>query len=286
MAGRPIEAVVRTDTLLGRADDLLHHGRAGQAAHLLAPVVGEEPGNVEAWLLLARARLALHRPAEALDAARAALRLEPRGVEPLYWVSAAYTATGRHDLAVSAATTACAEDPGNPRLFERHGRALLAAGRVAEAVEVLAIAVELAYYDADLHVAHGVALFAAGRPLSARDAYGQALRLEPGHPRAETELRRLAAAERRIVDATSLVRVTDDFAESLRVPAGGVQPVPVGRGVLGHLASVVFAVCLVAALALGVLDRFTTVPVPMPLIAAMLCGAGSAACVTLLARRT
>jgi tetratricopeptide (TPR) repeat protein len=276
---------VRSDVLLGRADDLLHSGRAGQAASLLAPVVGEEPGNVDAWLLLVRAHLALRRPAPALDAARAALRLEPRGLETLYWASVAYSAMGRHDLAIAAATTACTEDPGNPRLSERHGRALLAAGRTGDAVLVLGAGAEFAFYDADLHVAHGVALFAAGRPLSAREAFGRALLAEPGHVRAEAELRRLAAAERRIVDAESLVRVTDEFAESLRVPAGGARPEPVARGVLAHLASVVFAVCLVAALLLGVLDRFTTVDMPPALIFAMLCAAGSAACVTVLCRR-
>jgi Flp pilus assembly protein TadD len=277
---------VLTDALLNRADDLLHHGRAGQAATLLTPVVGDEPGNVGAWLLLARAHLALRSTGPALDAARAALRLEPAGLEPLYWVSVAYTAHGRHDLAIAAAVTACGEDPGNPRLSERHGRALLAAGRAGEAVRVLAAGSEFAHYDAALHVAHGVALFAAGRPLSARAAYTQALRLDPEHEGARSELRRLAAAESRIVDAESLVRVTDEFAESLRVPAGGLRPGPAAaRGALAHLSSVVFAVCLVAVLALVVLDRCTALPVPLPLTLALLCAAASAACVTVLTRR-
>jgi len=278
--------LVHTHLLLDRADDLLHRGRPGQAATLLAPVVGEEPGNVDAWLLLARAHLALRRPGPALQAARSALRVEPRGLEPLYWVSVAYTALGRHELAIAAAVTASAEDPGNPRLAERHGRALLAAGRVAEAERVLAAGAEFAHYDADLQVAHGMALFAAGRPLSAREAYGRALRIDPACPRAQAELRRLATAEQRIVDAETLVRVTDDFAESLRVPAGGDRPVGTGRGVPAHLAAVVFAVCLVALLALGVLDRVAGVAVPLPLSLALLCAAGSAACAaTVLNRR-
>jgi len=276
---------VRTDLLLGQADDLLHRGRAGRAATLLAPVVGEEPGNVDAWLLLTRAQLALRRPAAALDAARAALRLDPHGLETLYWVSAAYTVTGRHDLAIAAAGRACVEDPGNPRLIERHGRALLAAGRLAEAERVLAAGAEIAAYDAGLHVAYGMALFAVGRPLSAREAYCQALVLEPGNPPAAAELRRLSVAERRIVDAPTLVEVTDEFAESLRVPAGGHRPAPDGRGALAHLATVAFAVCLAAVLVLAVLDRLTPVDVPITLTLAVLCAAGSAAGVTALTRR-
>nr|WP_051809552.1 tetratricopeptide repeat protein [Actinoplanes subtropicus] len=275
---------MHTDLLLGRAGDLLHRGRAGRAATLLAPVVGEEPGNVDAWLLLARAQLALRRPAAALDSARAALRLDPHGLETLYWVSAAYTATGRHDLAIAAAGRACAEDPGNPRLIERHGRALLAAGRLAEAERVLAAGAEVAHYDAGLRVAYGMALFAVGRPISAREAYGHALDLEPGHPRAAAELRRLSHGERRIVDAATLVAVADEFAESLRVPAGGHRPAPDGRGALAHLATVAFAVCLTALLVLAVLDRLTPVDVPGTLIVAVLCLAGSAACATALTR--
>jgi Flp pilus assembly protein TadD len=280
------EAGVRTELLLGQADDLLCNGRAGKAATLLAPVVGEEPGNVDAWLLLARAQLALRRPAEALDAARNALRLEPHGLEARYWVSAAYTASGRHDLAVAAAVSAGHQDPGNPRLLERHGRALLAAGRVAEAERVLAAGAEYAHYDADLHVAHGIALFAAGRPLSAREAHGRALAIEPAHPRAQAELRRLTVAEQRIVDAGSLMRISDDFAEALRVPAGGRYPEPGGHGVLAHLSSVAFAVCLAALLILGILDHVTPLDVPLTLTVALLCAAGSAACATALTRRS
>src|SRR6185369_6554492 len=97
---------------------------------------------------------------------------------------------------------------------------------------------------------------------------------------------RLAAAERRIVDAESLLRVTDEFAELLRVPAGGRRPEPDGRGALAHLTSVAFAVCLAALLVLGVLDRLTPLDVPPALMLAVLCAAGSAACATALTRRT
>jgi Flp pilus assembly protein TadD len=276
---------VSTRLLLDRAGDLLRDGRAGQAATLLTPVVGAEPGNDGAWLLLARAHLALGRPFEALEAARTALALCPLGIEALYWVSASYTAMGRHDLAVAAATAACHEDPGHPRLAERHGRALLAAGRVGEAELVLAAAAEFAHYDADLQVAYGMALFAAGRPLSAREAYGRALTLDPVNARALTELRRLSTAERGITDADSLVRVCDDFAESLRVPAGGARPPGPARGVLAHVAAVAFGVCLVTLLVLAVLIRLAGAEVPMPLLVAVFTAAGSAACVTALTRR-
>jgi len=274
---------VHTDLVLDQADDLLHRGRAGRAATLLAPVVGRQPDNVGAWLLMTRARLQLGQPDQALVAARAALRADPRGCEPLYWVSAAYTALGRHDLAIAAATAAWDEDPGNPRLAERRGRALLAAGRTAEAELILRTAVEFAHYDPALHVLHGVALFAAGRPLSAREAYGRALRIDPAHGRAAAELRRLTRADRSIVDAASLVRVCDDFAESLRVRAGGGRPAA-PTGVLRHVAGVVLPVCLLALLVLGVARLAGAAEVPEALTGTLLCSAAWAACVRL--RRT
>ena len=273
-----------TDHLLDQAGDLLLHGRAGKAAHLLTPVVGEEPGNVGAWQLLARARLDLGDSAEALDAARSALRLDPGGLESLYLVSAAYSATGRHELAIASARTGCADDPGNPLLAERLGRALLAAGRVGEAENSLRAAAEFAYYDADLQVAHGVALFAAGRPLSAREAYGRALRLQASHARAGLELRRLTMAEQGILDAASLVRVSDAYAESLRVPPGGRAQVD-GRAAVAHVCGVVLAVCLLALLVLGVLDVVSTAAVPASLSLSLLTLAVGAAGVSLLTRR-
>jgi Flp pilus assembly protein TadD len=266
--------------VLDQADDLLHHGRAGKAATLLTPVVGQEPDNVGAWQLMARARLQLGQFDQALAAARAALRVDPQGLESLYWVSAAYTALGRHDLAIAAATTACAEDPGNPRLAERRGRALLAAGRVGDAELVLRSAVEFAHYDPALHIVHGIALFAAGRPLSAREAYGRALRLDPANTRAHAELRRLTQAERSIVDAASLVRVTDDFAESLRIRAGG-RRTAAQSGVLRHFAAVVLVVCAVALVVLGAVGLSRAAVVPGALIVTLLCATVSAACVVL-----
>jgi tetratricopeptide (TPR) repeat protein len=275
---------VRTDHLLDQAGDHLLEGRPGKVPDLLAPVVGEEPGNVGAWQLLARAHLELGDWAAALDAARSALRLEPGGLESLYLVSAAYSATGRHDLAIAAATTGCADDPGNPRLAERLGRALLAAGRAGEAESSLRAASEFAYYDADLQVAHGVALFAAGRPLSAREAFGRALRLEPSHVRAQLELRRLAAAERGIVDAASLVRVSDAYAESLRVPPGGLTRVD-RRGLAAHVAGVVVTVSLLALLVLGAVDVMSAAVVPAPLTLSLLILAAGAAGTSVVVRR-
>jgi len=125
-------------------------------------------------------------------------------------------------------TTGCAEDPGNPRLAERLGRALLAAGRAGEARQPAGVG--------------GVRLLrrrSAGRATVSRSSRRPADQrpgsLRPGAATpagartAQQEIRRLTAAELTIVDAASLVRVCDAYAESLRVPPGGHPASTTGR---------------------------------------------------------
>jgi Flp pilus assembly protein TadD len=185
---------------------------------------------------------------------------------------------------VAAATTALDDDPGNPRLAERLGRALLAAGRTGDAQVSLRMAAEFAHYDAGVQVAYGVALFASGRPLSAREAYGRALALDPAHAGAHAELRRLGDAERDIVDAATLVRITDKFAESLRVPAGGRVRTD-RRAAVAHVAGVSQAVCLLTLLVLAVVATGTATAVPPALILLLVALVGVASAVRARTRR-
>jgi hypothetical protein len=95
----------------------------------------------------------------------------------------------------------------------------------------------------------------------------------------------LDVAERAIVDAESLVRVTDEFAESLRVPAGG-RRTPAGRGVPRHVARVVLVVCLAALVILGALELTTGAVVPRSLTLSLFCASGAAGWVRALSRRS
>jgi hypothetical protein len=80
------------------------------------------------------------------------------------------------------------------------------------------------------------------------------------------------------------VRISDAYAESLRVPPGG-RPRVDRRAIATHLGGVVLTVCLVALLALGMLDLVTTAVVPRLLTPALLSMAAGGAAVTILARR-
>ncbi|GAA2715103.1 tetratricopeptide repeat protein [Actinoplanes palleronii] len=271
---------MRTEPLLSQADDLLARGRAANAAHLLAPIVGRQPENVEAWHRMARAHLDMGDLDGALRSAKAAWLLDPHGPETLYWLSRTATELGRHREAIEAASAACREDPGNPRLHNRLGEAELAAGRVGDALDGLKVAIELAGYDADLHVTFGRAMFAAGRPLTARESIGRALALEPGHAGAHRTLALFEIAMESVVDAASLAQAADEFAESMRVgPDGRVNERAVlARDALGYVARVSLTWCLIALLALGVLSATSLVAVPAVLYLALLCLGGVAAC--------
>ncbi|GIE91683.1 tetratricopeptide repeat protein [Actinoplanes regularis] len=264
---------MRTEPLLSQADDLLARGRAENAAHLLAPIVGRQPENVEAWHRMARAHLALGDAEAGLRAAKAAWHFDPQGPETLYWLSRAATELGRHREAIDAAVAACQEDPGNPRLHNRLAEAQLAAGRVGEALDGLKIAVELGEHYADLHVTYGRALFAAGRPLSARESVSRALCLDPGHGGAHRTLALFEIAMESVVDAPSLAQAADDFAKSMRVgPNGRVDERAVlARDALGYAARVTLTWCLIALLVLGVLSATSIVSVPAGLHLALLC---------------
>ncbi|WP_328469791.1 tetratricopeptide repeat protein [Actinoplanes sp. NBC_00393] len=268
-----------TEPLLIEADALLARGRAGNAANLLAPFVGREPGNIGAWHRMARARLDLGDAPGALRAAGAAWQLDPDGAEALFWVSRACTALGEHAEAIESAYGACQDDPGNPRMHNRLAEAQLAAGLTADAAEGLRIAVELAGYDPDLYVTYGLALFAIGRPLSAREAVARALNLDPEHAGARTALSRIEAAMRGVVDAPSLAQAADDFAESLRVHPGShlVTRPSQRRDALAHVARVSMIWFLAAFGVVAALDVTSLVTVPENIYFGLLCattGAG------------
>ena len=269
-----------TRPLLAEADALLARGRAGNAATLLAPFVGREPENIEAWHRMARAKLEMGDPQGALRAAWAAWQQDADGTESLFWISRACTALGDHTEAIGTADAACRQDPGNPRLHNRLGEAHLAAGRTADALAGLQVAVDLASYDAELRVTYGLALFAAGRPLNAREAVDVALDLEPGNAAARTALTRFEAAMRPVVDATSLARASDEFAEALRSHPGdhlAVRPAA-GRDAFAYAMRVSFAWFLAAAIGVGVLQVAGLAEVPENLFLMLICATGAIAC--------
>ncbi|BBH69003.1 hypothetical protein ACTI_56880 [Actinoplanes sp. OR16] len=269
-------------TILDEADDLLARGRAGDVVDLLAAHVGRAPQDVPAWHRMARARLELGDARGAMHAAWAAWQQDPDGAESLFWISEACTASGDHAEAIETAANACRQDPGNPRYGNRLGEAQLADGRVGDAVAGLQIAVEMAGYDADLQVTYALALFAAGRPLTAREAAGRALAIDPGHEKARKAIARFETAMRGVTDAPSLAVAADEFAESLRT--NKVHNGAKVRDAFAYTMRVSFVWFFSAFLGVGALDIMGLVTVPDGIYVTLLCAAGMFALVARLAR--
>lgn len=209
-----------TDTwaTVDRAAELLRRGQTGPAAGLLAPVLGREPDNVEAWILMARVRLVLEDAAGALDAAGTALILAPHHAEALAVTSMALSELGRHPEAQAAAHRAVASEPDNPFWHDRVAWSLLTADtdtRQAERAAETAVRLDPGF--AHFHVTHGVALEALGRRKQAREALLTALRLEPDNAAAHHQLATLQLNGRNVFATGELAGSAETFADALRI---------------------------------------------------------------------
>ncbi|MFZ9449205.1 MAG: tetratricopeptide repeat protein, partial [Alphaproteobacteria bacterium] len=118
--------------------------------------------------------------ADAAEAYRAALAIDPRHVPALANLALALGALGRHDAALAAADEALALAPG---LAEAHGARAAgwrATGRAEEARAAIDAALALAPGNAPFHANRANALRDLGRLAEARDACDRAVALEPG----------------------------------------------------------------------------------------------------------
>jgi tetratricopeptide (TPR) repeat protein len=202
---------------LHHAAVLLGSHRAAQAAAIVAPVLGRDPENVAAWLLMTRIRLVLHDDEGALHAAGTAVALAPGIGYPLALAGLALSSLGRHDEAVSTGKQALSTDPDDPFLQNIYARLVLSAGGdPAEAQRAARVAVALDPADPDHHVTLGVALGVAGRPAPAREALLTALRLDPQHAEARHQLAIVDAEGRNPLAITRLAGAASGFAAALR----------------------------------------------------------------------
>ncbi|MER6352692.1 tetratricopeptide repeat protein [Streptomyces sp. NPDC001634] len=88
---------------LARADGLIELQRYDEAAALLGRRVAEDPGDLRAWVKLARCLLADQQPQKALEASSEALKLDPHDVDALIMhADALRRASGRFEEAEAA----------------------------------------------------------------------------------------------------------------------------------------------------------------------------------------
>lgn len=169
-----------------RARALLDAGRPEEAARLLATTGADD---AEGSLLLAQAHLERGAYADAVAAAERAAALAPEAEAPHRLRSFALARSGRPAEALAAAREAVRREPGD---WRAHVACALAAsdvpGGYAEGWAAGNEAVRLAPHEADAHFAVGVVALGAGDTARAGQAFRAALAIDPGHAGARNNL--------------------------------------------------------------------------------------------------
>jgi tetratricopeptide (TPR) repeat protein len=169
-------------------------GRAADARALLLPVLGSEPGNAEAWLVLSQVELMLGDSVAALRAAQTAGALLPADPRPCADAASALSRLGRHEAAFAAADRAVELEPGQACWHRVASMVRVSAGREpGEAMAAAQAAVRLAPEDAESHLVLGmVADLMEQRDLADRSVR-RALELDPLNADAHQALARISA---------------------------------------------------------------------------------------------
>jgi tetratricopeptide (TPR) repeat protein len=174
---------------VARAAAFFEHQDPARAVATLEPVLAANPQSADGWVLMARLKLALDQPEEALEASARAIALAPEDARPLGLASRALTVLGRTEEAITMGYRAVIAEPRNPLWHDRIAWALLAADRqIADAEQAARTAVGLDPNEAHYYFTHGMTLAALGHTDQARQALLVSLRLEPDNPVAQHRL--------------------------------------------------------------------------------------------------
>jgi tetratricopeptide (TPR) repeat protein len=185
IAGAPDGAVTR-------AEHLLDVHRPQEALRVLAAALAQDPQNVTALCLAARAELDLGEAARAHELARRAAAAQPHSEHPLRLLALSLCAMGRSVEACEAATAAVANAPNFwPTHYVLAHASAGVPGMATVAREAARRAVELAPLEAETHAVMGQVAIEEGDQTAAEKALHEALRLNPDLAMARNELGRL-----------------------------------------------------------------------------------------------
>jgi len=196
-----------------KAEHLLEAGHHEAAERAVRDALALVPDDSWLHVLLGRALVLADRREEAEQALGRALALDPEQVAALHLLAAICTEAGRHQEAETLLLEALRVDPVEPELYLAYGSLMRRTGHLDKSEQLLrrclALAPEneaahqelaalhterdrhahgavhadlglrLAPADERSHVAQASHLFATGHPLQARDAFREALRLDP-----------------------------------------------------------------------------------------------------------
>ncbi len=183
------------DPRLRQAETLCDLGRFADAVPVVAETIGRTPRDAAAWCLMARAQLGCERASAALQAAEAAISLEPGNATPHRLASLALGQLGRNQEAVTAAEQAIRCEPSSWQVHARLAHSLAELrDRLSDAQDAADRAMALKPDDPGPHLASGAVALAAGRRDDAAAAFCAALAVDPQCGDAHNQL---ASLERR-----------------------------------------------------------------------------------------
>jgi len=217
-----------TGSAADRASALLAIGRSAEAVKLLRTAGDELTMDPRAWVVLARAHLALDEPDEALAAADHALALSPMDVDGLRFRASALSDLGLHRNAIETAEMAIAAAPRFPGGFMTLAQCQLDAGDMKAALVSSLSAVDLAPSWAPSHALAGRIALAVGDLDRAEEHLQICLRLDPEDASA---LNNLAVVNMRRADFAS---ASEQFRDAVRLTGDDLMVANLVRAEASH----------------------------------------------------
>jgi len=191
------KAMIGVFNRLRSANAALQAGRPSDAAAIAAAVIGSEPRNAFAMLVLANAEMNQGRYRQAIARYRAYAELVPTSAEAHHRIAICLARVGKPDEALDEEQAALALDPHDADARELRGGLLVERGKVDEGLRELRSAVTIDPANAPYRVGLARALIAARRLDEAESEIGRALQLEPRYAPAHAAGGSLALARDR-----------------------------------------------------------------------------------------
>jgi tetratricopeptide (TPR) repeat protein len=217
----PSDRDATPDSYVQRAALLADLGRYDEAAGELADALTLDPHHPGAFTTLANVHLAAEQPAEALEAARAAVAAAPGDLPALVSCGMALTDLRRFAEAAGVADEVLRLGPADP-YAQRSAAAILADARNGQpAMDAAWRAAQLAPRDPLAHLVLALVAGRLGRFELAERAYAEALQLDPTLAEASEEPGIVRLDRRRYARALERVSETAVFR-----PVPAFQPAP------------------------------------------------------------
>jgi tetratricopeptide (TPR) repeat protein len=186
-----------SDEAFDRAIAMCEEGRFAEASDLLQRIIADQPGNVDAWVQLARAQLGDGQHGDALTSADKAADLARTSSTPRVIASLALLLLGDTDRAVARARDAVQVDPFDWRALGVLAYFLASDRRtVQEARALVDRGIQLVPDEPAAHLIRGQVFAVIGDREAARGAFRRALDLDPGSSQAHHELAQLRLRRR------------------------------------------------------------------------------------------